>query len=53
MASFGKLTNAIMHIAQENTAALVNINLDFSMLRFEAPPGVYGVVLEPLAKAQS
>jgi hypothetical protein len=37
MASFGKLTNAIMHIAQENTAALVNIDLDFFALKFEAP----------------
>jgi hypothetical protein len=43
MASFGKLTNAVMHIAQENTAALVNINLDFSMLRFEAPEQFRGL----------
>ncbi|CAN9466789.1 unnamed protein product [Alternaria alternata] len=55
MASFGKLTNAIMHIAQENTAALVNINLDFSMLRFEAPPEFMGLCssLSPKRKAEA
>jgi hypothetical protein len=55
MASFGKLTNAIMHIAQENTAALVNINLDFSMLRFEAPAEFMGLCssLSPKRKAEA
>jgi hypothetical protein len=55
MASFGKLTNAIMHIAQENTAALVNINLDFSMLRFDAPPEFMGLCssLSPKRKAEA
>jgi hypothetical protein len=38
MTPIGKLTNSIVHLAQENQASLLNVNLDFSLLRFEAPP---------------
>jgi hypothetical protein len=55
MAALGKVTNAIMHVAQENTAALVNINLDFSVLKFEAPEEFRGLgsSLSPRRRAEA
>ncbi|KAI0106532.1 hypothetical protein GGR51DRAFT_518007 [Nemania sp. FL0031] len=38
MASFGKLQGAITSFTNENTAALVNVNLDFSLFRCETKP---------------
>ncbi|KAI2623110.1 hypothetical protein GGR54DRAFT_629717 [Hypoxylon sp. NC1633] len=35
MASFGKIQNSITSFSNENTAALVNINFDFSLFRCE------------------
>lgn len=35
MASLGKMTNAAVSLANENTFALVNINLDFSLFQLK------------------
>jgi len=37
MASFGRLTAALMSASQENTLALANVNFDFALIKCEAP----------------
>ncbi|KAK4442667.1 hypothetical protein QBC34DRAFT_418408 [Podospora aff. communis PSN243] len=36
MASFGKLTNAFLQASQETTVALVNLNFDFTLIKYDA-----------------
>lgn len=38
MASFGKLSNSLMSMTNENTLALVNFNVDLSLIRCEPAP---------------
>ena len=37
MASFGKMTNALASVVNENMLALANLNFDFSLVRMQAP----------------
>lgn len=43
MASFGRLTTAILGVSQENTIALASLNFDFAMIKYEAPPEYKGL----------
>ncbi|ORY14331.1 hypothetical protein BCR34DRAFT_646751 [Clohesyomyces aquaticus] len=43
MASFGRLTAAVLGAAQENTLALANINFDFAIMKFDAPAEYKGL----------
>jgi hypothetical protein len=43
MASFGRLTAALLGVSQENTFALANINFDFAIVKFEAPAEYKGL----------
>ena len=43
MASFGKLTNSLMQVSQENTLALANFNFDFSIIKYDAPEQYCGL----------
>lgn len=38
MASFGKISSAMTSVTNENTAALINVNLDFSLIRCDPLP---------------
>ncbi|KAL6713634.1 hypothetical protein ACLMJK_009099 [Lecanora helva] len=38
MSSLGRITNALSSAHNENTLALLNLNLDFSLYRYDAPP---------------
>ena len=38
MSSIGKFTNSLIAAHNENTLALVNLNFDFSLYRYDAPP---------------
>ncbi len=43
MASIGKLTTALVSATNENTLALLNFNLDFSVFKVEAPSEYTGL----------
>ncbi|KAJ5202033.1 uncharacterized protein N7498_006696 [Penicillium cinerascens] len=43
MATFGKLTAALMSASQENTLALANLNFDFTLMKWEAPTEYRGL----------
>ena len=47
MASFSRLTNALVSATNENTFALANINLDFSVLRVDAPKVSFNAIHQP------
>jgi hypothetical protein len=43
MSSIGKLTASILSATNENTLALANLNFDFSLVKFDAPPEFNGL----------
>ena len=43
MSSLGKLTNSFLSATNENTLALANFNLDFALVKFEAPKEFNGL----------
>ena len=43
MSSIGKLTASIFSATNENTLALANLNFDFSLVKFDAPPEFNGL----------
>jgi hypothetical protein len=43
MSSVGKLTASILSATNENTLALANLNFDFALVKFDAPPEFNGL----------
>ena len=43
MTSISRFTNALLSGSQENTLALANVNFDFSLFKFDAPPEYQGL----------